>query len=165
MTASQHSNGLQWSEVYKQCENKKCTKIMEMRKMMARTHNHNNNKNTEKKSVQEETSQRDTYIQHHIKISLLIVHWGHALNNMLEITINDGQETRYTLSQRCNARRMPCNAMPCHAMPYHTMQTNWNDIKTLTLLCTWFGLMLMLLFVLGRFLFDFFVYSPQSLGA
>lgn len=26
MTASQHSNGLQWSEVYKQCENKKCTK-------------------------------------------------------------------------------------------------------------------------------------------
>lgn len=34
-----------------------------------------------------------TTTKSHIKISLLMAHWGHALNNIVEITINDGQET------------------------------------------------------------------------
>lgn len=48
-------------------------------------------------NVEEEKKDSTTKQQrHHIKISLLMAHLGHALNNMLEITINDGQETIHT---------------------------------------------------------------------
>lgn len=45
-----------------------------------------------------------------------MVHWGHALNNMLEITINDGQET--IQATKCHAKRTAqqkkqSTAIPC----------------------------------------------------
>lgn len=47
-------------------------------------------KQKENKKVNEKREE-----DHHIKISIFIVHKGHVLNNILEITINNGQETMH----------------------------------------------------------------------
>lgn len=93
MTASQSSNGLQWSEV-NVYTNEVGDGWWEKREIRAKKINVNQ-KRVQKKT-EEYFENNDNDNDHHIKISLLIVHWGHALNNMLEITINDGQETIHT---------------------------------------------------------------------